>query len=321
MLKTAAVNEPRFEKEGLLIEGQSTNMVVQSEILPRMLEAGSYTVTTSVVQGYNLHSCVYNSGDDALVVDTWATLQAADGTGSFVFNSATIVGNWSCYFNNTDSYVGFWPKNSSAFEYEDLGKGLIRASRKLKGTTLNIIHLRCGKVPGSRIDIGCYQIEALPFASSYIPTNGAAVTRAADVCFIPERQNIYSGGTDVSFCCEVDTKGGSTRIFEAGDATLFYINEKEFGGRVSRFATKTIANSYILGSRAIVAASISPARVTSRLNGIVVSGVPAIEGSAGFARLQFGNRSATLDRPLNGHIRNFRIWHSALTDEQIKALK
>lgn len=31
LLKTAAANEPRFEKEGLLIEGQSTNLVIRSE--------------------------------------------------------------------------------------------------------------------------------------------------------------------------------------------------------------------------------------------------------------------------------------------------
>ena len=32
-------------------------------------------------------------------------------------------------------------------------------------------------------------------------------------------------------------------------------------------------------------------------------------------------RYSTAGRGMFGHIRNFRIWHSALTDEQIKALK
>ncbi|MGL4546035.1 MAG: hypothetical protein ACRCUU_10915, partial [Plesiomonas sp.] len=37
--------------------------------------------------------------------------------------------------------------------------------------------------------------------------------------------------------------------------------------------------------------------------------------------IYFGNRAGGSDGYMFGHIRNFRIWHRALTDAQIKGLK
>ncbi len=332
LLKTAAVNEPRFEKEGLLLEGQSTNLVPNSKNPP---PTTSETSVTPVASPYgDVFKFAAATTNNSMKDVRFAPLTAGQlVTLSFIAKKAEIDtvavgfdGMFSALFNLTSVSVGGVPSGASA-TITPIGDGFYRATLTTTTTRdvtpslrLKVNGTFVANAVGDGMLIGNIQAELLPFASSYIPTNGAAVTRAADVCFIPERQNIYSGGTNVSFCCEVDTKGGNNRIFEAGDATLFYMNEEAFSGRVSRISTKPIVKSYIPGSRAIVAASISPARVTSRLNGIVVSGVPAIEGAPEVARLQFGNRSTTLDRPLNGHIRNFRIWHSALTDEQLKAL-
>lgn len=336
LLKTAAVNEPRFEKEGLLIEGQSTNLFLNSENVAVWANPSAASASTRELQAVQ-----------GGLVTCKVTATSVNGGVRQTYNSpAGGVHTVSFYLSKNSQPLNFLLENGRAAWGEVAQAAIAPATGTITvvaGITaaksipflagyIYQLTLPAGKVGGIlnaewRLDaagdmyIGMPQLEALPFASSYIPTAGAAVTRAADVCFIPEQRNIYSGGNNVSFCCEVDTKGGNTRIFEAGDATLIILSGEVFSGRVSQLSIKTIANSYIPGSRAIVAASISPARVTSRLNGIVVSGVPYIEGSPVVARLQFGNRSLTLDRPLNGHIRNFRIWHSALTDEQIKALK
>ncbi|MEI4932400.1 phage head spike fiber domain-containing protein [Aeromonas caviae] len=308
LLKTAAANEPRFEKAGLLVEGQSTNLNPRSQQFNWM-------------DGYGASPAVQSPNTDPQTSSLITTIDVTAGRRRpFIAGILTVGKKYTISFR-AKSDGGVISQVSS-----QLTGAVYPAVAPEEWKTYSFTGVAIGpdvdfQITGTSVSIAWIQVEELPFASSYIPTNGAAVTRAADVCFIPEHQNIYSGGTNVSFSCEVDTKWGNNRIFEAGDATMFYVNEEAFSGRVSRISTKPIVNSYILGSRAIVAASISPARVTSRLNGIVVSGVPSIAGNAEVARLQLGNRSATLDRPLNGHIRNFRIWHSALTDEQMKAIR
>ena len=323
VLTTAAVNEPTFDQWGLQLDGQSQNMVDQSEKLPRMLQAGAYAISPSVVQGYNLHSCVYTSGDDALVVDTGAALQAADGTGSFVLNSATVVNEWNCYFNDTDTYAVFWPKNISVFEYADLGNGLIRVSRKLKGTTLNTIHLRCGKAAGSRIDIGCYQIENLPLASSYIPTNGAAVTRTADLLTLQNPLNIPVGAGDITVAFEVRRNQSipfSTypRVFSVSDATWLIGDSIRFamrGGTVEQGqllknapgAIETVVYR-IKGDQITVRCGSASASIT-RTGAILPNSAVTNIGS-----------DATGGQNLFGHVRNLRVWRRALTDDQMKAI-
>lgn len=323
VLTISPVNAPTFDRRGLLLEGQSQNLVVKSEKLPSILEAGAYTISPSAVQGYNLHSCVYNSGDDALVVDTMATLQAADGTGSFVFNSATIVGNWSCYFNNTDGYVGLWPKNSSVFGYEDLGNGLIRASRKLKGTTLNIIHLRCGRVAGNRIDIGCYQIESLPVASSYIPTSGSVSTRTADLLTLQNPLNIPPGAGDMTVAFEVRRNQAVPsswfpKIFQIGPNTWLIGDSTRFamrGGTADQGALLKPAPGEmetvvyrIKGNQIMVRCGSAVATLT-RTGAIIANNMVTTIGS-----------DATGAQNLFGHVRNLRVWRRALTDDQMKAI-
>ena len=322
-LTISPVNAPTFDRRGLLLEGQSQNLVVRSEKSPRTLEAGAYTISPSAVQGYNLHSCVYNSGDDALIVDTAATLQAADGAGSFVFNSATIVGNWICHFNDTDSYVGFWPKNSSVFEYEDLGKGLIRASRKLKGTTLNTLHFRCWKVPGSRIEVGCYQIESLPVASSYIPTSGSVSTRTADLLTLQNPLNIPPSAGDMTVAFEVRRNPALPsawfpKIFHIGTHTWLV-------GDSVRFAMRggTADQGQVLknapGTMETVVYRIAGDQITVRCgNGVaILTRTGAITWNNTVTNI---GSDATGVQNLFGYVRNLRVWRRALTDDQMKAI-
>lgn len=323
VLTTAAVNEPTFDLWGLQLDGQSQNKVVQSEILPRSLQAGSYTVTTSVVQGYNLHSCVYTSGDDAVVIDAHATLQAPNGTCSFVFNAATIVGGWSCYFSDIDSYQVFWPKNSADYAYEDLGNGLIRVSRVMKGTSADVLHFRCGGVAGSRVDMGCFQIEALPFASSYIPTNGAAVTRAADLLTLQNPLNIPVGAGDMTVAIEVRRNQSISllaypRVFNVSDATWLIGDSTRFairGGTVEQEAVLKAATGAvetvvyrIKGDQITVRCGSASASIT-RTGAIFPNSAVTNIGSDGYGA-----------QNLFGHVRNLRVWRRAMTDDQMKAI-
>ena len=323
VLTTAAVNEPTFDQWGLQLDGQSQNKVVQSKMLPRSLQAGSYTVTPSVVQGYNLHSCVYTSGDDAVVIDEYVTLQAPGSTGSFVFNAATIVGNWTCYFGNTDSYQVFWPKNSADYAYEDLGNGLIRVSRVLKGTMVGALHFRCLAVAGSRVDIGCLQIEELPFASSYIPTSGAAVTRDTDLLTLQNPLNIPVGAGDMTIAVEVRRNPAIPAarfpmIFNISGVTWLVGDSTRFawrGGTTDQGGLMLPAPSAmetvvyrIKGNQVTVRCGTAVATLT-RTGAITPNNMVTNIGS-----------NAAGAQNLFGHVRNLRVWRRALTDDQMKAI-
>lgn len=323
VLATAAVNEPTFDRWGLQLDGQSQNLVVQSERAPRLLADGGYTISPALTQGYNLHSCIYTSGDDALIFDTSATLQAADGVASFVFNAATIIGFWNCHFNATDTYVDFWPKNTTVFEYADLGNGLIRVSRKLKGTTLNTIHLRCRKVAGSRIDVGCHQIESLPIASSYIPTSGSAFTRTADILTLQNPLNIPVGAGDMTVAFEVRRNqsipsSSFPKVFQIGASTWLVGDSTRFamrGGTTEQGALLKPAPGEmetvvyrIKGNQIMVRCGNSVATLT-RTGAIIANNTVTNIGSDGFGV-----------QNLFGHVRNLRVWRRALTDDQMKAI-
>lgn len=320
ILTTAAVNEPTFDQWGLQLDGQSQNKLVQSEMLPRILQAGSYTVTPSVVQGYNLRSCVYTSGDDAVVVDAYVTLQAPNGTCSFVFNAATIVGRWVCYFSDIDNYQVFWPKNSADYAYEDLGNGLIRVSRVLKGTSVGVLHFRCGAVAGSRVDIGCFQIEELPFASSYIPTNGAAVTRAADVATLPQSLNLGESQLGFSLAAEFDSVNtGLYRVLELSDQSAIIL---EGATMTVRHAGKEVHSiNAPLGQRHHLAYSVATdGTITVALNGkLLAPQSRSVSHPSSKSTIALGNRIAASDRAIYGHLRDLKIWtKKPLTADQLK---
>ena len=320
VLTAAAVNAPTFDRRGLLLEGQSQNLVVESEMLPRILQAGSFTVTTSVVQGYNLRSCVYTSGDDAVVVDAYATLQAPNGTCSFVFNAATIVGRWTCYCSDIDNYRVFWPKNSADYAYEDLGNGLIRVSRVLKGTSASVLHFRCGSVVGSRVDIGCFQVEALPFASSYIPTNRAAVTRAADVATLPQSLNLGESQLGFSLAVEFDSVNtGLYRVLELSDQSAIIL---EGATMTVRHAGKEVHSiNAPLGERHHLAYSVATdGTITVALNGkLLAPQSRSVSHPSSKSTIALGNRIAASDRAIYGHLRDLKIWtKKPLTADQLK---
>lgn len=335
LLKTAAANEPRFEKKGLLIEGQSTNLIrtssgkawengfspganialidnadkMTSGIIPKMLKVGNegrygiylpYEQSAPVVVGgtYTLTIRMRRLDANLTAINIY--------NASNVVNSATIPqGEWGTRTitftaNATDCYM---LTSVGQYEYAYL------------------------------------QLEALPFASSYIPTNGAAATRVADRAYILWGQNMPLSVADaVSFAVEATpykaTAPDSRTILDLGvasasiaidaDNTLaeividnkssrVYFGSNEVTRRiVARYdgSFLTVGNNGVIGTPTAYTADGD--RQSTRYMRIGAWSV----GDTGWETAQYGTY-----RCIWGHIRNIRIWHSALTDEQIKAIR
>ncbi|MGE6262799.1 phage head spike fiber domain-containing protein [Aeromonas media] len=320
LLKTAAVNEPRFEKEGLLVEGQSTNLIPTSNF-PQGLggwiapnPSGNTYAYGSAPDGSNTAMKAAFAGDGlnqtiaALVVGTSYTFSfyAKNETATPVVVSVKL-GSGGNAENITIPANSAWARYSSTRTF-NAGDQVLR----WYFTTRNVEVWLWGD-----------QLEALPFASSYIPTAGAAVTRAHDVVTIPWALNVRPSNVTVALNYDVLGIGlTNQRLIEYAAPTIprYLMQVTQVGDFETYCATqalKVVGPSIGPGSLAV--ASTSPTRHALKLTGkaIAVATPAGPVGATSDIRIGSGQAGAS---PTYGHIRNLRIWHSTLTDDQLKAV-
>lgn len=308
-LKTAAANEPRFEKEGLLVEGQSTNLVWRSEDLLSWSKNGDVTRERQA--------------------GVYTKITAAGGTmGCYLAGITLVVGKTYT--------VSFWGYADAALavkvgtEREAVGTVAAltttptRYSRTFTATQEigTIIAYTAPGASGS-FYVGGFQLEELPFASSYIPTAGAAVTRAADIVTIPWAMNINPATVTVALNYDLLGVGqANQRIIEyAAPAVPRYLMQVTPGGDFESYcATSALkVTSPPIGPGSLAVASTSPTRHALRLTGkSIATATPT--GPAGATSNVTIGAAAGGSTPIYGHVRNLRIWHRTLTDDQIKAV-
>lgn len=261
VLRTAAVNEPRFEHEGLLVEGQSTNL---------LLNSGTLTTQSVTVTDRSYTLSFYGSGS--------VTLSGA-ATG--------VLG----------------------------GNGVSRVSLTVVAVAGVLVLTVSGTCTSA-------QLEALPFASSYIPTSGAAATRAADVVRVTDARNCKSTGLTISTECDSNITSGAATV-----------NSFDFYNKISLTSTHFVslvgsAGSYVSeplphnGSKAGVGIiRITDSDVVVGFNGVISRGRGLVYTPPTFDTFYIGSTSSGTRDFLFGHVRNFRIWHKALSDAQLKSLR
>jgi hypothetical protein len=190
-----------------LLEPQSTNLVTESEIYTGYFNnsgtliynsvvspdgsingAKNYASTTGSFKGLskNLSSTLNNS---AYTLSIFA--KAGEFDNLFFYNVGAPAGNGGIWFNLSTGGVGTTQASWSNAKMEDYGNGWYRCSSTitLSGTSDNLYILLADAdnsvVATANGTDGYYifgaQLEALPYATSYIPTNGATSTRLQDI--------------------------------------------------------------------------------------------------------------------------------------------
>lgn len=326
-LKTAEENEPRFEREGLLIEGQSTNLfhnstprggvgfsaqevplfggLIDAPIQLTVVAADAYlirasAIATATVQTFSLY---VNYAKSTARVFRFLTRNDTSGAEGEAFTL------------NLDEL-----KAASGFSITVLDDEWIRVFAQIRCDVGNEISFYYGgtgsPTPPSPVGSFCYmyglQCEPLPFPSSFIPTSGAAATRAADRAWIPAAGNRFVGGSyaiafefdilghgsSLSRLLDFDNSGGLDRqlIMVSNDGAL----QCYIGGGF--FAT-------VAGKLAGVAAMrMSDFTMNAMMDG--VAGSPVKVSGIGSS---LNNRIALMNSNLfnqssYGHIRNIRMW-------------
>jgi hypothetical protein len=242
--------EPRFEANGLLIEGGSENRLPYSQDFDNAAwtKAGTGSVTanaTTAPDGSTTADLLTDSdttGDLYRLEDNYVVLGTSTETSTFsvyLKEGTAPETDIAVYYTAGGTTVTqlatiTWATNTidSNGTMEFIGDGWYRCSvTATNNGTGNISNLTriypAGKDVGTTGSVYAWgaQLEEKKAATSYIPTAGAAVTRAGDVCYLPAAGNIPDPATEpysVSFKANIYAK-----VVDSAQRPFFIENTEE----------------------------------------------------------------------------------------------
>ncbi len=204
VLKTAAANEPRFEREGLLMEGQSTNYILNSEDPTKWATSAAITKTVlandgtsqavtmkGVVNANTTFPSLVTSSPVSLAVGETLTVSCrAKGTYGYLRLSFGIDGaSASATLVDAITGIALTPPVGVTITSTPGSDGYATISATITAATAGNY---TGTIAAQKLSadstiplnaeyyVQMPQVEKNPVATSYIPTGAAAVTRAAD---------------------------------------------------------------------------------------------------------------------------------------------
>jgi len=385
VLQTAAINEARFEKQGLLIEGPGTNYIAPSNngwvgynlavvagsgIAPDGTNTAIKVNITDVTSAqkdvrlpittlapfipgaYHTASVFMKAGERSLVQIVWpgGATGLSDAFANFDLTNGT-VNKGACYSASIQSLSNGWYRCTATTLIDG---SMTTTAASFSGVWVAAIDsLNNGRRPsitgvaGEGFYVWGGQAEASPIPTSYIPTTTAAATRAADDCSAQRSGNDNYFGP-VTIAAEVHCNGqtatdGATSsrrgilaaypttndniilmvdsssstagkyAFAYGSATFNYSDNRIDDGQIHTVCSRSTTSqnqSCVDGTLLTSPTSVSRPTpgTTSSVNQLFYIGRGA-------------GATASGSRMLNGHIRNLRIWHRALSDIQMKGIR
>lgn len=221
VLQTAAINEPRFERDGLLIEGPSTNYILNSDDPTKWSGTGSNFGTKSAIT------------DGATQAKTFDGVVTATGTNNAMVVISSVIScsagdfiTLSCRFKSsfTDGFMLFRFDAPSGTNQGQVGLmfdgavgntnnasivgatntpgpdgycyGTVTCRAPVDGSYVGRIYFmpKSGTIPvGTEVFVQTVQCEKNAVATSYIPTGAAAVTRAGEQLNLQTQGNVGYG--------------------------------------------------------------------------------------------------------------------------------
>jgi hypothetical protein len=367
ILRVAGVDTPRFEKQGYLNEGPSTNLLTYSEQFDNSVwgqtnaTVSANTTATLDPYGTNLaDKIVEDSSTNLHYISQTLTVSSSTLTFScFVKAAESTKFRLNSYESSTPSSpivadfdlsaVTATPGNTSTTSatITPIANGWFRVSATTttaaKVSTsfyLQTTRLGTGAYAGdgsSGIYIFGVQLEALSFATSYIPTTSSSVTRAADILNFTRAGNIpnIEANGIISVLCDIDilgSTGGNQWVWALYPSGSDYIGIY-FSGLygVSAIASTTESSATYFGSVSAktpyrLAQVASNSGHYSYKNGVQTGfkadtdGRITSTGNSSVSTVRIGSYNPTDiygTTMFNGHISNFRVYDRALTAYEV----
>lgn len=378
VMAVAQANQPRFERDGLLIEGQRTNLMLNSEDPSKwgaqsQITVGNTVTNTNGTKGARFTvSNVSGVETTALNLATVPATRGADVTGAEKFCTGSIIARggkahqrlrvrFDMYNGSTTVFQGDAYVNLSTLEVKTTGGAAGRIKVKAErwqtagpawirvvatfeavDSDMNIgCQFQIAPPDGSQhavgdwVDVAIPQFELGSCESSFIPTGSSPVTRAADLCKFPMTDNLAPRPFTIAATVDanwrgwgkapnaaprvIDTEGhqsGGAFIMGFGSATNIAEDGYPYcdiGGSNRRVYEMAKARKLKIGFRIK-----DDGKTCSFANGLVSTETQSSwEFLAGGAFIRIGGQTATGERHLFGHIKDIRVWNSALTDTQL----
>lgn len=356
ILQNADINEPRFEREGLLIEGSSSNLYTYSE----QWGAGQRVTTTNnsgdSPRGDKTMALIIEdtSGSEHYVQDRNITLTANTTYCYSVFvkahtNSRLLYlriasGSTSGVFFDpvAGAFVGSGGVGAQYVDrgFEVLSNGVYRVwmTFTAAASQSTVVRLQLAKdgvtasYTGDGVS-GLYiwgaQLESVPVMTSYIPTAASAVTRAADKLSLQPSGNVGYQLLGDAFNRTLAFEIAVNRYVTPNNNYADLIRATGSNNDIIFRAGASTLFTYIGGSgpslpvtypidRKVYAQSVDANNTTSMyFDGKI--------NSRTLAPVNPASKPTSID--IQGHpnvvyhIRNFRIWHRLLTPNQINGLR
>lgn len=378
VMAVAQANQPRFERDGLLIEGQRTNLMLNSEDPSKwgaqsQITVGNTVTNTNGTKGARFTvSNVSGVETTALNLATVPATRGADVTGAEKFCTGSIIARggkahqrlrvrFDMYNGSTTVFQGDAYVNLSTLEVKTTGGAAGRIKVKAErwqtagpawirvvatfeavDSDMNIgCQFQIAPPDGSQhavgdwVDVAIPQFELGSCESSFIPTGSSPVTRAADLCKFPMTDNLAPRPFTIAATVDanwrgwgkapnaaprvIDTEGhqsGAAFIMAFGSAANIAEDGYPYcdiGGSNRRVYEMAKTRKLKIGFRIK-----DDGKTCSFANGLVSTETQSSwEFLAGGALIRLGGQTATGERHLFGHIKDVRVWNSALTDTQL----
>ena len=370
VLTETAIDEPRFERDGLLIEGQRTNYMLNSENPASWGRSSNMDVPETGTDsfGFTYGKFVCN---DSLIGQTSAINMASiaatksvdvSGDNKYVTTSCRFKTElqvrlrirFDKYDGSATTFLGDVYIDTQTLEINMTGGAASRITARVRKdevigwifaeATIQAIdgELKIGSqiqyspkqggatVSGDYIYLATPQVENGPCVSSFIISGTTAATRASDIVTVPIKNNLYN--LPFTVLCEVHknwykTPNAAPRVFDTGGhqtgaAIILGFGSSadydgfpycDIGGSNRRINENASLEKMVMGMR--VKSDQSTCAVSNgRISSETKTTWSCIQNTA---IIRIGGQTTAGLRHLFGHVRNFRIWHKALTDAQV----
>jgi hypothetical protein len=351
VLQTAAIDEPRFEKKGLLMEGGSTNLISYSEVFSGLWTNVNLTITDTIADpaggtlAHKLENTAggvgyinYNVGGTGIVAGEKVTASAFIKYGNAPLvdlrlygatEEAPMVARISFDADGVGTLSGgAYVAYPELIKLEALADGWYRLS--ITGTMdvdvatrpLFRIYSSANNTAGEYCyTYGC-QLERKPFSTSYMPTSGAAATRTFEAMIVDGPGNLPGPADAMTILADVEFMD----LLPIA-ANSFY----KIMGEVYRLAwLNPTGQVHVYNGLTpdAITAPIAEGRYGFRFSGLDLeafldgagTGSPQttnLDVTGAATNLAIGATDSAGNNPLYGHIKNFRIYGQSLTDEEM----